>query len=73
MKKLFDGSVSWRSILTAECGILFGIAFLGNQITTVFKEAPMSYLIIIGGVFGFYFGKKMLEFAVKKPQTPPEE
>lgn len=55
-----NGTISWRKILTAEAGILFAVAVIGYLIKNKFQELPDSYQIIIAGVFGFYFFKRMI-------------
>jgi small neutral amino acid transporter SnatA (MarC family) len=52
---------SWRKALTALTGLSFSFACVGHQIANNFKELPMSYLTIMGGVFVFYFGKGLFE------------
>jgi len=52
---------SWRKAGTALNFSIFATACLGYLIKNDFAELPNSYLIIIGGVFVFYFGKRVLE------------
>lgn len=54
-----NGKISWRTILTAEAGFLFAIAVVGYLIKHKFEELPDSYQLIISGVFGFYFLKRL--------------
>jgi len=56
-----DGSWSWRKTGTAICFVVFATACIGYLITHSFDELPTSYQTIIGGVFVFYFGKKLIE------------
>jgi len=56
-----DGQFSWRKTGTAICFSVFATACIGFLITHGFDELPGSYQAIIGGVFVFYFGKRMLE------------
>ena len=56
-----DGSFSWRKAGTALCFLLFFICSLGNVIANHWAQLPDGYLIIISGVFAFYFLKKPLE------------
>lgn len=61
--KLFkeeNGTYSWRKILTALSGSLFGYSVIGHQIKSGFEELPSSYQAIIAGVFAFYFAKDVL-------------
>ena len=56
-----DGEYSWRKTGAAICFLVFATACIGFLITHNFDELPTSYLGIIGGVFVFYFGKRMIE------------
>ena len=55
-----DGSWSWRKTGTAICFLVFATACIGFLITHNFDPLPDSYQGIIGGVFIFYFGKKLM-------------
>lgn len=63
LKVLFfkEGEFSWRKALTALTALTFVTACVGFLIAHKFIELPMSYQIIIGGVFTFYFGKSLIE------------
>ena len=54
-----NGKISWRTILTAEAGLLFAVAVIGYLIKHKFEELPDSYQMIISGVFAFYFLKRL--------------
>lgn len=56
-----DGSFSWRKGGTALCFFLFTYSVMGYTIKHGFDELPNSYLIIIGMVFTFYFGKTAID------------
>ena len=56
-----DGTFSWRKTGTAICFAVFATACIGFLITHNFDALPNSYQGIIGGVFVFYFGKRMVE------------
>lgn len=68
---------SWRKAGTALNFIIFATACLGNLIKHDFNELPNSYLLIIGGVFAFYFGKRFFEDnkikVEKKPQAQQKQ
>lgn len=49
---------SWRAALTAIGGFIFTFACIGNLFGL--PELPKSYQIIIGGIFGFYFSKELI-------------
>ena len=53
-----DGEFSWRKALTALTAVLF----CGAVISFLFgaPELPQSYILIISGVFAFYFLKNRL-------------
>ena len=56
-----DGSYSWRKTGTAICFAVFATSCIGFLITHSFDELPGSSQGIIGGVFVFYFGKRLIE------------
>ncbi len=56
-----DGVFSWRKALTCNAAVIFTTACIGYLITHKFDELPTAYWAIIGGVFVFYFGKRMFE------------
>jgi len=61
-----NGTWSWRKTGTALSFLSFTYAVIGYCHTHNFDELPTSYLAIIGGVFVFYFGKKVVEGINKK-------
>ena len=71
------GTLSWRKILTLVAGLLFLsgciIFWLGGQ------ALPTEYIMIISGVFAFYFLKNRMNgqapwtgFQQKPPQYQPQ-
>jgi len=62
---------SWRKYLTIECGALFAIAVLSYLVKNKGGELPASYMIVIGGVFAFYFAKTAIE-NFGKPKAPDQ-
>jgi hypothetical protein len=52
------GEFSWRKALTALSGLLFCAAVISFLFGA--KELPQSYILIISGVFAFYFLKDRL-------------
>jgi len=56
-----NGEFSWRKGMTAVTVVIFVTANIGYLIAHKFAELPGSYQAIIGGVFVFYFGKRMFE------------
>ena len=52
---------SWRKTGTALSFLSFTYAVIGYCHAHKFAELPNSYLIIIGGVFAFYFGKNLFD------------
>ena len=56
-----NGIWSWRKGLTLMCAVLFASAVIGYLLKHSFEELPLSYQLIISGVFGFYFAKKAID------------
>ena len=56
--KEFDGSYSWRKILTALSGFVWTFAAIGYLFGL--QELPPSYIGMISGVWIFYFFKKTI-------------
>ena len=58
LKKMFeesDGSFSWRKVLTAQAGLMFVVSCIVNL--WLGRVLDSQYLMIIAGVFTFYFFK----------------
>lgn len=53
-----DGTFSWRKAAAATALFVFAFSALGVQFGL--KPLPSEYLLIISGVFAFYFGKKVI-------------
>jgi len=66
-----NGVFSWRKFLTAQSGALFATAVLWHLIKHNGDELPASYMIVIGGVFAFYFAKTAIE-NIGKPKAPEQ-
>ena len=56
-----NGEWSWRKTGAALTFLSFTYAVIGHLHTHNFDELPQSYLLIIAGVFAFYFSKKLIE------------
>lgn len=56
-----NGTFSWRKAGTALCFLLFAFSVIGYNFKHNFDQLPDGYLIIISGVFVFYFMKKPVE------------
>jgi len=57
--KDLNGVFSWRKGLTALVGFVFGFSCIGYLFGL--RPLPKSYLIIISGVFAFYFTKQLFQ------------
>lgn len=57
MFKEKDGLFSWRKGLTAIAGFCFAYVVIMYELG--FPEIPKAYLLVISGVFGFYFTKEL--------------
>ena len=45
-----ESTFSFRKLWSLIGLILFAFAFIGNQIKTVFDEAPGQYILLIGSI-----------------------
>ena len=59
--KEHDGSYSWRKILTALSGVVWGFSAIGYLFGL--PELPASYIGMISGVWLFYFFKDTVRSA----------
>ncbi len=57
-----SGAFSWRKALTCISGLIFAYAVIGYLYGL--RKLPTAYIIIISGVFTFYFTKEV--FTKKK-------
>ena len=51
---------SWRKTLAGIVGLIFTTHCIGFLHRHNFDELPTSYMITIGSVFAFYFGKDVM-------------
>jgi len=59
MKFMFseDSWFSWRKGITFIAAILIVAAISGYLIKHGFEELPTSYIVLLGSIVAFYFGK----------------
>jgi len=55
-----DSKFSFRKLWSLTGLVIFAFAFVGNQIATGFEEAPGQYILLIGSIVAFYFGKELI-------------
>ena len=55
-----ESTFSFRKLWSLVGLTLFAFAFIGNQVKTAFDEAPGQYILLIGSIVAFYFGKELI-------------